>query len=106
MTGGMFFASCQSVDPFEPSRVWWFARPKGTHVGHSPLFGTPTGIPVEGTPQVYRLVLDDEGNAVKFTAGYPADREIGNTGGAIQSARTCPHCTQYVGLSGGLGGGF
>lgn len=69
-----------SVDPFQPNRVWWFARPKGTHTGHSPRFGSPTGTVVEGAPQVYSLVLNDDGKAIRFTAGYPADREVGNTG--------------------------
>ena len=70
----------RSVDPIEPNRVWWFSRPTGTHAGETERFGPPTGVRVVGVPQTYSLVLDEGGKAIKFTAGYPADRVAGNTG--------------------------
>lgn len=71
------------VDPFEPSRVWFTARGKGTNTGASasPLFAKPTGKAYVNPPQACSLRFTEDGKVNQYTIGYVMDRRIGNTGG-------------------------
>lgn len=70
------------VDPFEPDRVWYTARGRGTNTGPLPPFApTPTGKKVVNPPQVCSVTFNTEGLVKKYTIGYVVDRQVGNTGG-------------------------
>ena len=70
------------MDPFEPNRVWYTARGRGTHTGPLPPFApTATGKKVINPPQVCSVTFNSEGLVQKYTIGYVVDREVGNTGG-------------------------
>lgn len=71
------------VDPFEPSRVWFTARGRGTNTGEadSPLFAKPTGKGYVNPPQACSVRFDEDGKVNQYTIGYVMDRRIGNTGG-------------------------
>ena len=70
------------VDPFEPNRVWYDARFRGTNTG--PLAGgslAATGKKVEAPPQACSMLFNDRGECTQLTVGYVMDKQIGNTGG-------------------------
>lgn len=69
------------TDPFEPNRVWFTARGKGTNSGK--VFGAlpATGKSFEGPPQTSSCTFNEQGEVTKFTIGYVMDKEVGNTGG-------------------------
>ena len=70
------------VDPFEPNRVWFDTRFKGTHTG--PLAGgriKATGKKVESPPQALSMTFNERGECTELTVGYVMDKNIGNTGG-------------------------
>ena len=69
------------VDPFEPNRVWFDARFKGTNTGTLAGSLAPTGIAVDAPPQACSMRFNDKGEATQLTVGYVMDRQIGNTGG-------------------------
>lgn len=70
------------VDPFEPNRVWYDARFRGTNTG--PLAGgslAATGKKVEAPPQACSMLFNERGECTQLTVGYVMDKQIGNTGG-------------------------
>mmetsp|Transcript_10750 Transcript_10750/g.12609 ORF Transcript_10750/g.12609 Transcript_10750/m.12609 type:complete len:306 (-) Transcript_10750:2125-3042(-) len=73
------------VDPFEPSRVWFTRRTKGTHTGTLMIGGKlpikPTGKSVESPPQAMSIRFDPDGKINQYTVGYSMDKNLGNTGG-------------------------
>ena len=72
------------VDVFDPERVWYMAKGEGTNTGPFP---TKDSLPatykkVINPPQICSLTVDSETGLIKkYTIGYVADRNIGNTGG-------------------------
>lgn len=69
-----------TVDPLQPNRVWVMSRAKGKHV--KPLFGVePTNKVIEVVPTISSMQFNEAGQVVKFTTGYPMDKDEGNTGG-------------------------
>eukprot|EP00899_Mesostigma_viride_P026966 jgi/Mesvir1/7454/Mv19229-RA.1 len=69
-----------SVDPYQPNRVWYFSRGVGTHAGSFQGI-PPTGRVLQLVPTASAVVFNEQGKAIKFSTGYPVDREEGNTGG-------------------------
>lgn len=69
------------TDPFEPNRVWFTARGRGTNTG--PVFGflPATGKQYVGPPQTNSLTFNELGEVTKMTIGYVMDKEVGNSGG-------------------------
>merc|ERR1719401_1194855 len=69
------------TDPFEPNRVWFTARGRGTNTG--PVAGglPPTGRSFESPPQSQSLTFNEAGEVTKMTIGYVMDKEVGTTGG-------------------------
>uniref|UniRef100_A0A0G4FTC6 Uncharacterized protein n=1 Tax=Chromera velia CCMP2878 TaxID=1169474 RepID=A0A0G4FTC6_9ALVE len=70
-----------AVDPLEPSRVWYLSRAVATHKGKGGFGFEPTGTEIESPPQILSLTFNENGEVIKFTGGYVADRTAGNTGG-------------------------
>lgn len=75
-----------SIDPNDPNRVWFMVRQTGTFEGGDNLApGTlnikPNGAKLEGCPETYSLIFDEEQKVKHLTVGYVADRFDGNTGG-------------------------
>lgn len=69
------------ADPFEPNRIWYTARAKGTHTGKLADSIPATGKMVETPPQSCSMVFNEQGQCNKFTIGYVMDKTLGNTGG-------------------------
>jgi hypothetical protein len=69
------------TDPFEPNRVWFTARGRGTNTG--PVFGAlpATGKSYEAPPQSQSLTFNERGEVTKMTIGYVMDKTVGTTGG-------------------------
>eukprot|EP00419_Tripos_fusus_P074728 CAMPEP_0172882684 /NCGR_PEP_ID=MMETSP1075-20121228/120771_1 /TAXON_ID=2916 /ORGANISM="Ceratium fusus, Strain PA161109" /LENGTH=262 /DNA_ID=CAMNT_0013735407 /DNA_START=138 /DNA_END=926 /DNA_ORIENTATION=+ len=69
------------TDPFEPNRVWFTARGRGTNTG--PVFGglPATGKSYEAPPQSQSLTFNERGEITKMTIGYVMDKTVGTTGG-------------------------
>lgn len=69
------------TDPFEPNRVWWTARGRGTNTGK--VFGSlpATGRSYVSPPQAQSLTFNEKGEVTKMTIGYVMDKEVGTTGG-------------------------
>ncbi|CAE8594505.1 unnamed protein product [Polarella glacialis] len=72
------------VDPFEPNRVWFTSRGKGTQTGSSkdsPFFSKATGKSYVNPPQACSFTFNEQGLVNQYTIGYVMDRRVGNTGG-------------------------
>jgi hypothetical protein len=74
-----------SIDPLDPNRVWFMVRNTGTFSG-DPLLPDllnvqPTGAKLEGCPETFSVVFDEEQKVKHLTVGYVADRFDGNTDG-------------------------
>jgi len=71
------------VDVFEPERVWYLAKGEGTNTGPFPTKDLPaTNKKIVNPPQICSLTIDSKTGLIKkYTIGYVADRNIGNTGG-------------------------
>ena len=73
------------VDPLEveQNRVWYTARGEGVNSGPLlPFAPEPTNNMVINPPQVCSLTINhDSGLIERYTIGYVADRNVGNTGG-------------------------
>jgi len=71
------------VDVFDPERVWYMAKGEGTNTGPFPTKDLPaTYKKVINPPQICSLTIDSHTGLIKkYTIGYVADRNIGNTGG-------------------------
>jgi hypothetical protein len=71
------------VDVLDPERVWYMAKGEGTNTGPFPTKDLPaTYKKVINPPQICSLTIDSQTGLIKkYTIGYVADRNIGNTGG-------------------------
>jgi len=70
------------VDPFDPSRVLFTARPMGTNLGAlGAWISEPTGKSYEGPPEACSLKFLRDGKIVEYTAAYVMDKNQGNTAG-------------------------
>ena len=74
-----------SIDPEDPNRVWFMCRNTGTFSGE-PLLPDllnvkPNGGKLEGPPETFSVVYDDERKVKYLSVGYVADRFDGNTEG-------------------------
>eukprot|EP00567_Pseudictyota_dubia_P013125 CAMPEP_0197436142 /NCGR_PEP_ID=MMETSP1175-20131217/3617_1 /TAXON_ID=1003142 /ORGANISM="Triceratium dubium, Strain CCMP147" /LENGTH=283 /DNA_ID=CAMNT_0042965355 /DNA_START=167 /DNA_END=1018 /DNA_ORIENTATION=+ len=74
-----------SIDPKDPNRVWFMVRNTGTFTG-DPLLPDllnvqPNGGKLEGPPETFSVVYDDEQKLKYLSVGYVADRFDGNTDG-------------------------
>lgn len=65
------------VDPFEPNRVWFTARGRGTNTAGK----DPSGKAYVQPPQACSVRFDPDGKMNQWTIGYVMDKRIGNTGG-------------------------
>lgn len=74
-----------SIDPANPNRVWFMVRNTGTFDGE-PIAPTsinfqPNGATLEGCPETFSILFDDDQKMKHLTVGYVADRFEGNTAG-------------------------
>eukprot|EP00403_Amphidinium_massartii_P027731 CAMPEP_0178388370 /NCGR_PEP_ID=MMETSP0689_2-20121128/9556_1 /TAXON_ID=160604 /ORGANISM="Amphidinium massartii, Strain CS-259" /LENGTH=226 /DNA_ID=CAMNT_0020008767 /DNA_START=191 /DNA_END=871 /DNA_ORIENTATION=+ len=71
------------VDAFDPYRVFFTSRGKGTQSEPAPNLGImkATGKKYVNPPQTCSLKFNDEGKAIEYTIGYVMNRREGNTGG-------------------------
>jgi len=74
-----------SIDPKDPNRVWFMCRNTGTFNGEPflpNLFNIqPNDSKLEGPPETFSAVYDDDKKIKYLTVGYVADRFDGNTEG-------------------------
>jgi len=76
-----------SIDPQNPNRVWFLVRNTGTFTGEpglgfgGDLYFPPNGAKLEGSPETFSIIFDDDGKIKYLSVGYVADRFEGNTGG-------------------------
>mmetsp|Transcript_10470 Transcript_10470/g.27460 ORF Transcript_10470/g.27460 Transcript_10470/m.27460 type:complete len:121 (+) Transcript_10470:161-523(+) len=72
------------VDFTNPRRLWAVTVSTGTHTGDLvlPMKTIPaTGKKYESAPEVQSYRFDEAGRCTALTAGYVADRDMGNMGG-------------------------
>lgn len=75
-----------SLDPKDPSRVWYWTRNSGTFNGEPISLGNgirfpPNGAVLDGCPETHSIIFDDNQKVKLLTVGYVADRFAGNTKG-------------------------
>jgi hypothetical protein len=74
-----------SIDPKDPNRVWFMVRNTGTFDGEPFLSATvnfkPNGAKLEGCPETFSILFDEEQKMKYLSVGYVADRFEGNTDG-------------------------
>ena len=74
-----------SIDPKDPNRVWFMCRNTGTFNGEPMLPDLlniqPNDGKLEGPPETFSVVYDDDKKIKYLTVGYVADRFDGNTEG-------------------------
>eukprot|EP00529_Nitzschia_sp_RCC80_P030511 CAMPEP_0113485098 /NCGR_PEP_ID=MMETSP0014_2-20120614/24308_1 /TAXON_ID=2857 /ORGANISM="Nitzschia sp." /LENGTH=291 /DNA_ID=CAMNT_0000378733 /DNA_START=144 /DNA_END=1019 /DNA_ORIENTATION=+ /assembly_acc=CAM_ASM_000159 len=76
-----------SIDPQNPNRVWFMVRNTGTFTGEPGLgFGgdayfPPNGATLQGSPETFSIIFDEDQKVKHLTVGYVADRFEGNTAG-------------------------
>ncbi len=74
-----------SIDPKDPYRVWFMVRNTGTFNGTPLAPGTlnfqPNGAQLEGCPETFSIIFDEEQKMKYLSVGYVADRFEGNTDG-------------------------
>lgn len=74
-----------SIDPKDPNRVWFMVRNTGTFDGEPLAPGTlnfkPNGAKLEGCPETFSIIFDDEKKLKYLSVGYVADRFEGNVKG-------------------------
>lgn len=74
-----------SIDPVNDRKVWFLVRNTGTNTGSLclgyGLTAPPSGNKVEGAPETFSILFDDDQRVKQLTVGYVADRFEGNTGG-------------------------
>ena len=74
-----------SIDPKDPNRVWFMVRNTGTFNGTPLAPGTlnyqPNGAKLEGCPETFSIIFDEEQKVKYLSVGYVADRFEGNTDG-------------------------
>jgi len=75
-----------SIDPKDPNRVWFLVRNSGTISGKPFLpdtlnFKPEKGGEVNGCPETFSIIFDDDEKVKYLSVGYVADRFEGNTYG-------------------------
>jgi hypothetical protein len=74
-----------SIDPKDPNRVWFMVRNTGTFNGQpiapDSLNYKPNGAKLDGCPETFSMLFDEEQKLKYLTVGYVADRFEGNTRG-------------------------
>mmetsp|Transcript_21935 Transcript_21935/g.45085 ORF Transcript_21935/g.45085 Transcript_21935/m.45085 type:complete len:286 (-) Transcript_21935:45-902(-) len=74
-----------SIDPKDPNRVWFMCRNTGTFNGKPMLPDLvnvkPNDAKLEGPPETFSVVYDDDQKLKYLSVGYVADRFDGNTQG-------------------------
>lgn len=75
-----------SIDPNDPNRVWFLVRNTGTFDGEPLGLGNgltfpPNGKQVEGCPETFSILFDEDQKVKYLSVGYVADRFEGNTDG-------------------------
>jgi len=74
-----------SIDPKDPNRVWFMVRNTGTFNGQPIAPGSinykPNGATLDGCPETFSMLFDEEQKLKYLTVGYVADRFEGNTDG-------------------------
>eukprot|EP00640_Fibrocapsa_japonica_P002548 CAMPEP_0113944166 /NCGR_PEP_ID=MMETSP1339-20121228/30680_1 /TAXON_ID=94617 /ORGANISM="Fibrocapsa japonica" /LENGTH=254 /DNA_ID=CAMNT_0000949253 /DNA_START=16 /DNA_END=780 /DNA_ORIENTATION=- /assembly_acc=CAM_ASM_000762 len=74
-----------SIDPNDPNRVWLMVRNTGTFTGQPILPNAmnlkPNGAKLQGCPETFSIIFDEEQKVKYLSVGYVADRFEGNTGG-------------------------
>jgi len=74
-----------SIDPEDPNRVWFMVRNTGTFSGDPMLPDLaniqPNGQELQGCPETFSVLYDEEEKVKYLTVGYVADRFDGNTKG-------------------------
>lgn len=75
-----------SIDPQDENRVWLMVRNTGTFAGGENLVPgslniKPNGAKIEGTPETFSILFDEEQKIKYLSVGYVADRFDGNTKG-------------------------
>jgi len=74
-----------SIDPNNSNKVWFMVRNTGTFNGENFAPGSinmkPNGATLEGCPETFSILFDDEQKVKYLSVGYVADRFEGNTGG-------------------------
>ena len=74
-----------SIDPNDPNRVWFMVRNTGTFTG-KPLAPDsinypPNGATLDGAPETFSIIFDNDMKLKYLSVGYVADRFEGNTNG-------------------------
>jgi len=74
-----------SIDPNDPNRVWFMVRNTGTFNGapflKDSLNFEPNDTVLEGCPETFSVIYDEEQKLKYLSVGYVADRFEGNTDG-------------------------
>jgi len=74
-----------SIDPKDPNRVWFMVRNTGTFNGSPLAPGTlnfqPNGAKLEGCPETFSIIFNEDRKVKYLSVGYVADRFEGNTDG-------------------------
>jgi hypothetical protein len=74
-----------SIDPKDPNRVWFMVRNTGTFTGEpiapKSINFKPNGAKLEGVPETFSIIFDEDKKVKYLSVGYVADRFEGNTNG-------------------------
>lgn len=74
-----------SIDPKDPNRVWFMVRNTGTFDGEplapDVLNYKPNGATLEGCPETFSVIYDEDQKLKYLSVGYVADRFEGNVDG-------------------------
>lgn len=74
-----------SIDPTNPNRVWFMVRNTGTFDGDALLPNLinykANGREIEGSPETFSIIYDEEEKLKYLSVGYVSDRFEGNTEG-------------------------
>ena len=74
-----------SIDPKDENRVWFMVRNTGTFDGEplapDSINFKPNGVKLEGCPETFSVIFDEEQKLKYLSVGYVADRFEGNTNG-------------------------
>lgn len=74
-----------SIDPKDPNRVWFLVRNTGTFNGKpfapDSINFKPNGAKLDGCPETFSILFDEEQKMKYLSVGYVADRFEGNTNG-------------------------
>jgi len=74
-----------SIDPQDENRVWFMVRNSGTFTGTAFLPDSlnfeANGATLDGCPETFSVIFDEDGKMKYLSVGYVADRFEGNTDG-------------------------